>query len=1682
MGKVKYLQYILYGTVCIVSLMIALICIWWFLEKPYTKEDFIVAAPYVVMVGITSTGGVYYADIDVPMSPKWINTGLTGVGDIAGSYGRLYTIPTGGGSVKYGPYATSTGLITVPGVALKGVSVDDSGAMAGYTAVASGVSYAYAASSTASLTGNSDGKVKSVALSGGASYAVDNTASGALWYLSDSSNTNWVQTSSGGGYMQVSFDGAVCALKTDGTLWCADTNVGTANANWKQQGTQKFSQISLKGGRIVGVGFGTDTATYYSNTYANPTWTTVPTQEYNVTGATVGGALTFKKVIMFYPALDARRKRFVVTGTPCGTDEQQIGNFCYAPCASGRAAIGTKCPYRRKQTPAIPTCTTGDYINGSCYQACPDNNTTAQGELCVGNTKIKNVTGKLASVPSSYSCGDGTIGARYIRIRPTSIPSVNNNKLCISKLVVKDKDGIILSVLNGKPGVTSTIGSMSGPAIMSGISSIPILLANTINIPGADSSTVPLTIYIAEESGYTKMIANDAAGTAKNFYGPASAWTAAYWSNGVSAGTRASKQYILNLNKNPVKASATDGTCADTPIGGASCPGIWSTYVSSAKYDGEADGGRRSRLAKTYWELDLGAIQQIRTIEFTGCNYVPASGAINAAIDPAGLSQPNADQITGMKIELLESANLLTTEPIVDRTLGPQISQVLTFNFLTKEPGIDDTCYDACPKINGVQSVDGGQQTCIAASGGVTSRSVTTPLKLAPPVCSLPVNADGTPYQMPAEKLDHTQWNIGNWKINPSNPLQVLSCDVLPGSTLMPITNNSFSIPVIPGNPITNITYNLQDKNNTVYTPGDPGVSYSADDSAPNYKCVILDDRACTQYNVGGAVYKYRGGLCVRMDVSPDFQMNDDWYDSGNGTMSLGVLKDACGPGLRDDGTSCWEDLVTTTSMDPCPSGSHDVAGTCWTDRFPFYVTLALIDRHMTTRTTGCGCIKTRLWERNVRGVTCENGKSNNYSQTGGLLCWNNCPAGYSHYTGGGDATYQWCLNNKSDPTWGRRWWEGNYIYRYGLRGAKTLYDLMNGKQVVSNPPNSSVASPDDFKIPLITNDKSIIVTPQTFKAQCKCLNPDGTVNKEAYFYNGTCIKCANPNELFYAKGAISSDFAWGEEQKNKFLSIYDDRVTRPIDQKPFTSLNDAKTMCETDSFCTGITRSYDKNGTAYYYQRAGSTLKGTLPSSSGSSGSVVSSATADTSSSATASTPTWDSSWVKGTQGSDKVIVGLRKGTTYSTEDIPTAFADDYLSPTSRGSSVFSIIPATVTTLVNSMTNDILQAASAWASFQNSVQNPNTYYSLVGVERQLSATSKPSDNGICVAPCDPKHSLHDAVQMIKDPVANLYVLYGTTCHDATQTVVSKPNIPAVYTPQVGADCRAGYDLNNGGSCVEECSSSSLDNGSSCSENSVRRPSIAPVLSCGSGLQLIGGVCVHPCESGYTGDGDFCEPILNTVNLPSDINCVKTPYNYSSKYQGSTSSVNKWLCESDYDQYVLLQGPTGSSIVAGTSTYVNKNDIVCYADDSSTGMYYCQTVADAINEVDDTGRTDYSATCDTMTKAYFDLSNNLTTLMSAQTTAQNSSIQVAAIQTTLESIIQRMCGSGSGSGSGSSSPTCSSLRTQLAALNSNINSGSGNLSGVLTPIGVATASRDKLITLLRDIKCCPPGQTDYPWC
>jgi len=1490
--------------------MVAFICIWWFAAKSY-REDFIVPAPYMVMVGMTSIGDVYYADIDVPMSPKWIYSanGKTAT-DIAGSYGKLHILNSSG--VYVYPYDASTPTsINTP--SLERMAIDDAGILGGITSSGEVV---YGGST------NSTTLMSSVSFSGGAAYAVGKDSN--LYYSGTPGRGIWTNTTpsgTAGTWLQVSFDGAVCAIQKTGQLWSADANIGNASANWTRQGSKLFSHICLKGGRLIGVGFSnkgsgsgsasTDTGTYYSNTYSSPSWTQLSLKTYDNTGAPKPATPTLTKVIMFYPALDARRKRFLGSAGACNPDEQQIGKFCYGACASGRVPQGASCPYRKLHVPAIPSCDNGsEFINGSCYKPCPAGYQTS-GEKCLGITTDRGGSRardfKLVS-PAKYNCpADGTIQARYVRIRPTTL--VTNNRLCISKLVVKGANGEIFSLPSGMPTVISEIGTITGTGVFSNTKSIPIIAIKTLagGSGSGSGSSSPLKIYVAQNSaGGTVMIGG---GTAKTVAGSPYSWTDSYWLNGTASSAGA---YVLNLNTKPVKTYATDGTCIDAPIGGSSC-GTYSSYVSGATYNGEADGGQGSRAGKLYWEVDLGMLQKIKTIEFTGCDYL-APTVTAAGVAAESVSQPNQDQITGMRVELLYSVNEPNTVPLVSRTLGPKTSQVITFNYVGREPLVENRCYDDCPPVNGIPTGYGGDGTCVSASGGITSRSVTSPLPLPDPVCSIPKNDDGTPYTLPTTG---SSGNIGGWVIDPTNSKNTLTCSHFPGSVLTPLTNKYYIPNAGTTNSFRQETYQLQDTGNTPYI-----------NSETANMCVKFDDSVCAAYNTGGKEYWYISGQCIRIDIQPGF---------------------------------------------PTAGASYNLL-------------------------------------------------------------------------------------------WGQDWWSNGHGWhlKYSIKGANHVYDYSTGKDMT-----------DDFKIPLIPQANA--KAPKVIPSNCKCLNADGTINKQAYIYNNKCIKCSSPSDVFFARGASSSSYNWSAEKKNTWISLYSTNsngATTLVDagNHQYINIQDAKDACEANDTCGGITKTYDAGENPFYSLRGckiGTVCVGysTADEASGSKGSGIDRMNV---------TPN-DSSWVKLGAGSQKAVPSdqLHSGMSYSSSDIPRSFADDYVG------SFGKVTPPRSFDLMNGssksfdimqlLDSSVLQAQSAWTSFQNSVQN-NTYYQLVGVERMLYKDQVSPDFGICVGPCDTPHHYHDPIQLLYDAAAAgttspAYILYGTTCHDPTMKSFAKPSIPADYTPQNGSLCDDNYEA-SGGKCIAQCDSNSTQTATSCTTQPTPRPFSAPTYVCPPNLTKLDTVCVSPCGPGFTEDGDFCQPVVSAAALPSTINCTRTDYGFAAG--SSTGKVNKWLCESFDDV---------SSLVKGSVTYTQKDDIVCYADDPTTGMYYCSSIDDFKNGVEDSGRTDLATSCDTLTKSYFDLSDNLTILKDAQTSSTTVAGQVNAIEQTLKAVIAQVCAT-----SGSTGTACTNLNTYLLALQSNIASGGG--SSILSPINVGLQSRDALIKILKEYQCCSlhPGQTDYPWC
>jgi hypothetical protein len=332
---------------------------------------------------------------------------------------------------------------------------------------------------------------------------------------------------------------------------------------------------------------------------------------------------------------------------------------------------------------------------------------------------------------------------------------------------------------------------------------------------------------------------------------------------------------------------------------------------------------------------------------------------------------------------------------------------------------------------------------------------------------------------------------------------------------------------------------------------------------------------------------------------------------------------------------------------------------------------------------------------------------------------------------------------------------------------------------------------------------------------------------------------------------------------------------------KNFLTIDDAKGACAIDPTCNGIT-GFPGN----YTLRTGTII---LPRES-----------------------TTETSWKKQVAGRVKLSHGLYAGSETSSDEIPRAFADDYkgtITLSSAGSSIgssigsaagrpptpsMSDILATYSTAVNAMSSVMNSVAAAAASilYQESIENSNGYYTLIGVERHLntSALYTTADNGVCIGPCDSALPLHDPIMLYKSPTHNITSLYGTTCHDGTKMTINLPNIPAVYVPQTGISCPdeiqatgpsivstlvgavygAGGSTITRGNCVQQCLYDQKDAGSSCQGDPTRRSYSAPRYSCASiqGTTQLDSVCLFPCNNGDTRVGEYCEPPQTLSNFP----------------------------------------------------------------------------------------------------------------------------------------------------------------------------------------------------------------------
>jgi hypothetical protein len=266
--------------------------------------------------------------------------------------------------------------------------------------------------------------------------------------------------------------------------------------------------------------------------------------------------------------------------------------------------------------------------------------------------------------------------------------------------------------------------------------------------------------------------------------------------------------------------------------------------------------------------------------------------------------------------------------------------------------------------------------------------------------------------------------------------------------------------------------------------------------------------------------------------------------------------------------------------------------------------------------------------------------------------------------------------------------------------------------------------------------------------------------------------------------------------------------------------------------------------------------------------------------------------------------------------------------------------------------------------------------------------------------------------------------------------------------------CSSTEDL-IGTNCVAQCSSDLISSATTCTAQPVKREGYAAGYTCNSNETLLNGVCTTKCPEGSYPDGQLCVPEAKVVPIPASIKCTSSPF----------GTAKKWLCDTQEMAKALLKDPSP------TTSYVDVNDQVCVADDPTTSMYYCESGADAKNNTGfvEKVRIDYRATCDNVKKNYFDLSNNLTSLLLIQSGMTTGKDQLAAAKTALDGIYNKLnCAN-------PASAQVTAICTQIQKGSSDIGTDSTDIGSVLTnitaPIQAAMTSRDSLLASITNFQC-----------
>jgi hypothetical protein len=250
-----------------------------------------------------------------------------------------------------------------------------------------------------------------------------------------------------------------------------------------------------------------------------------------------------------------------------------------------------------------------------------------------------------------------------------------------------------------------------------------------------------------------------------------------------------------------------------------------------------------------------------------------------------------------------------------------------------------------------------------------------------------------------------------------------------------------------------------------------------------------------------------------------------------------------------------------------------------------------------------------------------------------------------------------------------------------------------------------------------------------------------------------------------------------------------------------------------------------------------------------------------------------------------------------------------------------------------------------------------------------------------------------------------------------------------------------------------------------CAQPTIQRTGYLATAVCSSNEETINGICLSKCAAGTTRNGEICVGTAPTIPPPASIACKKTPLIRREVVTGEFQGASKWLCDKQEDANTLLKG-------SGSATYVKPFDEVCISDDPDTAMYYCEKKSDidAKNGTLNMARADHKTTCSKLTKNFFDISNNMASILLMQAGMSNGSTQLSTVKTALNSIYTQLS---CASNPPSTAAVCSQLNTGASYIGERSTNISGVLSSMTSIFQSAGEYRDSLRASMIKFQCPP---------